>query len=129
MGTPAGVSGTITSGPWQVGTDANSITTDLTGTVINWNISGALPGLDISQGGSPNGEGYDNIFGDRPSGGTFFYGAQVLYEAGSRKPGSGWTIRAVPEPSTFALLIVTIIGAGFCTCRCVASKMIKVAAD
>jgi hypothetical protein len=115
-GTTSFVFGTISSGPWQVGTDANSITTDLAGTIINWNLSGALPGLDISTGGSPDGSGYDNIFGDRPSGGTVFYEASVQYEAGSRKPGSGWTM-VVPEPSTFALLIVTVIGVGAWTCR------------
>jgi hypothetical protein len=107
--------GLISSGPWQVGTDALIVTTDLAGTITSWGLSGALPGLDISTSGNADGSGFDNIFGDRPSGGTTFYMASVQYEPGTRK-GAGWTM-VVPEPSTFALLIVTVIGVGGWSCR------------
>jgi hypothetical protein len=101
-----GGSGLINSGPWQVGTDAFHVTTDLAGTITAWNLSGAIPGLDISTGGNPDGSGLDNIFGDRPDATG---AASVQYAAGPRPPGTGWTL-IVPEPSTFALLIVAAIG-------------------
>jgi len=118
---PPGSFGLINSGPWQVGADAFHVTTDVAGAITAWNLSGAIPGLDISTSGSPDGSGGDNIAGDRPSGGLFFDGASVGYLAGSRIPSTLWTM-TIPEPSTFALLIVTVTGVGAWICRRPASK-------
>jgi hypothetical protein len=109
VNSPPGSSGLINSGPWQVGADAFHITTDLAGTIIAWSLSGAIAGLDISTGGNLDGSGYDNIFGDRPWQGQEFHGASIQYQAGSRPPGSGWTMVSVPDESSSLLLFLLVL--------------------
>jgi len=100
--------GLIISGPWQVGADAFRITTDSAGRILAWSLSGAIPGLDISTGGSADGSGYDDIFGDRPSQGQVRYGADVFYSAGSRAPGSAW-VRVPDRCSTLLLFSLSLV--------------------
>src|SRR4051812_24886327 len=52
--------GSITSGPFTVSCDACRITTDASGSIVGWYISGAMPGLDIRSRTEQ-----DLIFGDR----------------------------------------------------------------
>ncbi|MFL6531483.1 MAG: PEP-CTERM sorting domain-containing protein [Chthoniobacterales bacterium] len=96
----------LQSGPYQAG-DGGRVTTDLTGAIIAWSLSGALPGLDLFTTGSANGSGLDEIFGDRPSGGLVQYVAMVSYGAGSRSSAGSWAI--VPEPSPLALLSLALL--------------------
>lgn len=91
----------LRSGPYVVG-DGGRVTTDATGAILAWSLSGALPGLDLFTSGNTNGSGIDEIFGDRPSGGVSQYLASVSYAAGSRNPSASWTV--VPEPSPLALV-------------------------
>jgi hypothetical protein len=109
VNSPPGSSGVINSGPWQVGTDSFHVTTDLAGTIIAWNLSGAIPGLDIATGGSSDGSGFDTIFGDRPSGGSVFYQASVQYQAGPRPPGTGWTMVPIPDEASSLLLLLLVL--------------------
>lgn len=101
---PPDAFGLINSGTWQVGTDGFRLTTDSAGTILGWNLSGAIPGLDIATGGGLDGSGYDDIFGDRPTHGRENVGASVYYEAGSRPPGGGWTmLTPTPTPAGFII--------------------------
>jgi hypothetical protein len=99
------LSGNLQSGPYSA-FDTGTVTTDATGNILTWNLTGSIPGLDIDSGGNLDGSGVDNIFGDRPSGGVVFDSASVSYGIGSRTSGSnGWTMASpVPEPATVGLL-------------------------
>jgi len=114
---PPGSFGLINSGPWQVGTDAFHVTTDLSGAIIAWNLSGAIPGLDISTQSNLDGSGYDTIFGDRPSQGREQFVASVFYTGGSRIAGGGWTMISVPEESSSLLLFCLALIPMFCVLR------------
>ena len=114
---PPGSFGLINSGPWQVGTDAFHVTTDLAGTIIAWTLSGAIAGLDISTQSNLDGSGYDNIFGDRPTQGREQYAASVIYAGGSRIAGGSWTMMSVPDESSSLLLFCLALIPTLCVLR------------